>query len=526
MVRSLYAGVAGMTTHQTKMDVIGNNIANVSTYGYKSSRASFRDVYYQTTTNASGATAQSGGQNATQIGYGSKLASVDVNHAQSIMSTTGYSMDVAITGEGYIQVMDPDGNIFYTKAGLLDIDAEGNFVDANGNFVLGVSGNPTGQEPASNKIKINLPFLNPSTSSAENRINGIDFTIKSSETNTYGNLNMAFTFSTALPVGQRAEAVVASNSVLIRVNPNENFESIQDFQNAVNDAITRANGGTEHPAGDFLITMNDPAKFADGLSGLEIVGSNFGIQPGSVTVPPGLSSYFSVSSVNDAFTGNDPNANMSLALDANNNLTINVGPYSAIVTESQLETAGSVVLKRNGTDNADAFIITYPSLNTINAYNLTALTGAATMLPSEPSKQLGLSSMNFSLKDGTEGGAQTIANLTGIGIGQNGIISAIHPSMGQIEIGRIDLATFQNPSGLLQVGNTYFAVSANSGDPLLTQPGVNGTGSLAAGTLEASNVDLSNEFANMITTQRGFQACSRLITVSDTMLEELINLKR
>lgn len=148
------------------------------------------------------------------------------------------------------------------------------------------------------------------------------------------------------------------------------------------------------------------------------------------------------------------------------------------------------------------------------------------MEPSEPSKQLGLSSMNFSLKDGTEGGAQTIANLTGIGIGQNGIISAIHPSMGQIEIGRIDLATFQNPSGLLQVGNTYFAVSANSGDPLLTQPGVNGTGSLAAGTLEASNVDLSNEFASMITTQRGFQACSRLITVSDTMLEELINLKR
>ena len=128
MVRSLYSGVAGMVTHQSKMDVIGNNIANVSTYGYKSSRASFRDVYYQTNSAASAATPTSGGVNPTQIGYGSKLGSVDVNHSQSVMSTTGYTLDVAIAGEGYLQVMDADGNIFYTKAGMLDIDAEGNLV--------------------------------------------------------------------------------------------------------------------------------------------------------------------------------------------------------------------------------------------------------------------------------------------------------------------------------------------------------------------------------------------------------------
>ena len=112
MVRSLYSGVAGMVTHQSKMDVIGNNIANVSTYGYKSSRASFRDVYYQTNSAASAATPTSGGVNPTQIGYGSKLGSVDVNHSQSVMSTTGYTLDVAIAGEGYLQVMDADGNIF------------------------------------------------------------------------------------------------------------------------------------------------------------------------------------------------------------------------------------------------------------------------------------------------------------------------------------------------------------------------------------------------------------------------------
>ena len=95
-----------------------------------------------------------------------------------------------------------------------------------------------------------------------------------------------------------------------------------------------------------------------------------------------------------------------------------------------------------------------------------------------------------------------------------------------MELGRIDLATFANPKGLVQVGNTYFAESANSGEPELAIPGTNGTGNLASGALETANVDLSNEFSNMITTQRGFQANSRIITVSDSMLEELINLKR
>ena len=99
MLRSLYSGVAGMSTHQTKMDVIGNNISNVSTYGFKSTRVTFRDVYYQTTTDATAATAAKGGTNAVQVGYGSSLGSTDVNHSQSTLTTTGLSLDVAIAGD-------------------------------------------------------------------------------------------------------------------------------------------------------------------------------------------------------------------------------------------------------------------------------------------------------------------------------------------------------------------------------------------------------------------------------------------
>ena len=149
-----------------------------------------------------------------------------------------------------------------------------------------------------------------------------------------------------------------------------------------------------------------------------------------------------------------------------------------------------------------------------------------TMTPSEPTKSLGLGSTPFRLQGGTEGGEQTVANLTSIGINDDGVITGLHEVYGIVELGRIDIATFSNPAGLAQVGNTYFEVTLNSGDPIVVHPGDEGSGSLVASTLESSNVDLSSEFSDMIMTQRGFQASSRVITVSDTMLEELINLKR
>lgn len=525
MIRSLYSGVAGMTTHQSKMDVIGNNIANVSTYGYKSSRATFRDIYYQTTSDAAGATATRGGVNPTQIGYGSTLGSVDVNHSQSTMSTTGYSLDVAIAGEGYFQVMDNDGNVFYTKAGMFDIDAAGNLVDVNGNFVLGVSGTPTNQAASSDKIRITLPYKDASNATATDTINGVTYTVSTANSTAAANVNLVFASSYALPIGQSAEASVTSSSIVVNLNANEEFASLEALQTAVNEAITAANGGTAHPAGDITITMGDEAAFSTPLTGAEITSATFNVIPGTIEMPSSLAPYFSIESVGDGFSG-ETAADWALSLDADNNLTITLGDYTATLSASQLENANNVVMKNNGS-STDSFVLSYPSLSTINTNDLTSITGeSSNMTASRPSANLGMSNLDLNLSGGTEGGEQTVADLTGISIGVDGIITASHPTMGFIELGRIDLATFANPAGLSQVGDTYFAQSRNSGDPILAKPGTESTGDLASGTLESSNVDLSNEFANMITTQRGFQACSRMITVSDTMLEELINLKR
>ncbi len=525
MVRSLYSGVAGMMTHQDRMDVIGNNISNVSTYGYKTSRATFRDVYYQTNTGASAATPTTGGVNPTEIGYGAKLGSVDVNHSQSVMSTTGYTLDVAIAGEGYLQVMDGDGNIFYTKAGMLDIDAEGNVVDVNGNFVLGVSGNPSGQAAGSNKIKVNLPYENAAVASATDTINNIAYTIEASNQTENGNVNIVFASSTKLPIGQKAMAEITSSSIVVTLNAQETFANLAELNAEMNNAIKAANEGLEHPGGIFTINMNNPSAFAEPLTGAELVNADFGVDSGTVEIPDNLAQFFSVQSVGDDFSGTGT-VGMGFTLTANNTLTIQVGDYIATLTEEQLANAGTVVMKKGGTDSTDSFVISYPNLNTINAYNVAAETGNVNMTPSEPSSHLGLGQGNFLLEGGTEGGEQTVADLTGISINDKGIITATHATFGLLEIGRIDLATFANPAGLSQAGNTYFSVSLNSGEPQLAIAGTDGTGSILGGTLETSNTDLSQEMADMITTQRGFQACSRLITVSDTMLEELINLKR
>lgn len=137
MLRSMISGVAGLKAHQTEMDVIGNNIANVNTYGFKSSRVTFRDVYYQTLTNGNAASGNLGGTNSTQVGYGSNVASIDLLNTRSGYTSTGKATDCYIDGEGYFVLRDTAGNEHLTRVGQMDFDGSGNLVDPAGNFVCG-----------------------------------------------------------------------------------------------------------------------------------------------------------------------------------------------------------------------------------------------------------------------------------------------------------------------------------------------------------------------------------------------------
>ncbi len=644
MNRAMFSGVAGMKAHQTKMDTIGNNIANVNTYGYKSQRAVFSDIFYQTLRGASAGTGNRGGQNPSTVGYGSNLSGIQSQMTQSSMQNTGFGLDVAITGEGFLQVQDADGNIYYTKAGLLSYDSNGYLTDMNGNFVLGTSADG---DPDIQKIKLDdVGSVDASVSSYTKEINGINYTVQTSNTTPKGNVSLNISASASMPIGVKAQAVISAGSINVMLNNRMSFASMDELNQAINDAITEANGGVQHAAGTFTITGEPEPDFGTGLTGQQIAGTNYTYDRGTIDL--GNSGIFGGFKMDTVGTGFDPGdaATMSFNLvydTSTQTFTItaesseNGKIYTAQISKDEMNVAGKVVLTNNDS-NTDNFTMTFPGFSTVisqmgtptfnggtattfedeetfggfkmgsqgnggtavldldnaantiqlqedpadstryqvtmsvmdengtsvtltgsflkgstSSFTLTSASGeritmnppsngnllaSATFDPagitsaghdavkSTPSKDLGLSSSSFTLSGGTEGGVVTLDELSSISIGSDGTISVYHPEKGTVVAGKITLANFANPYGLQQAGNNYYTATVNSGDPQLADPGTDGTGALKSSALEMSNVDLSSEFADMITTQRGFQANSRVITVSDTMLEELINLKR
>ena len=581
MVRSMYSGVAGMKANQNRMDVIGNNIANSNTYGFKSGRATFRDVYYQQFRGASAGTQTRGGINPSAVGYGSQLASIDLMMDSSSMTSTGFALDCAITGEGFFQVMDPDGNIYYTKAGMLDINpATGALVDSNGNFVLGTSatdGKLDSTQPGQNKIIIEVDSVQASTAKVSQEIGGRTITIESTEQTKDANISFTFTEGTDMPDGQKVQIVRDSTSSLynVKLNANETFESMAELTQLINQAITE-HDGKAHPGGNFNFTIEpDPFETLGPLTGTELVktptvdyeGGGLGefkdptgaTQPGSW--PPG----FKYDSVGLRFSGAgavgmevqhvdaDPTATppqeegfkviITTAGDATATPPVAAGTYEGFISKKRSDASqsgGTVLLKNTaaGADPNDTITIAYPTTKQIANYDddgnfvdlIPELQGGpianlSTASPNQLTKKCGWGKSTLTLTGGTEFHTQDVSNLTGISIGADGVISGTSDAGLQV-LGRIDLATFANAKGLEQCGNSYFAETANSGEVKLAIAGESGTGAIKNSALEMSNVDLAQEFADMIVTQRGFQASSRMITVSDTMLEELTNLKR
>ncbi len=567
MNRSLYSGVSGLKAHQTRMDVIGNNIANVNTYGFKASRVTFKDVYYQAVSAGSAGSSTAGGTNPGAIGYGTQVGSVDLLMGQSSFTMTDSTMDLAIDGEGFFQVQDADGNRYFTRAGALIFDSAGNLVDSQGNFVLGISGNPLGKSPGSGLIQLNLPSVTPSASSVSANINDVKYTLSTSNYTSAGNISMQIVQGTGMTDGELAVAQVGTNGIVIRLNANEKFDTLNDLNNAINDAIERTmqeTTGASHPAGRFTISIDPADKWpTDGLTGEQICSTDFTLQAGKATGWPGatIAGGFSPSGTTGGgfgagfATDGGPHSLQDFTVEYDEtselmqvSMEIDGVTYTGSISKDKTE-AGTMRLVSGTGDATDYIVMNRPSFKSIvdamdaasepvtdgvpaDGASLTSATSGfadvsdTTFTPAAPSSALGLSGSKLVLSGGTEGGAQGIESLTGIAIGADGTIIATHGQLGEIVVGQINLVTFANPEGLIQSSGTYFTTSANSGQMSYCQPGTGGSGGLVSGSLELSNVDLSKEFSDMITTQRGYQASSRLITVSDQMLEELVNLKR
>lgn len=192
MVKSLFTGVTGLKSHQQRMDMIGNNIANVNTIGFKTDVMTFADVYYQTKRNPSAPTATLGGINPRQVGYGVKVSSVEANLSQSGYNYTDNKTDIALDGKGFFQLQDGAGNKYYTRAGHFKFDEAGYLVNDDGYHVLGVSGNTEGVPGSSDIIRAVIPQTDDHVSSATKLVNGTNVTVSVTAPSEFTNMSVAF----------------------------------------------------------------------------------------------------------------------------------------------------------------------------------------------------------------------------------------------------------------------------------------------------------------------------------------------
>jgi len=456
MMRSMYSAVSGLKNHQTRMDVIGNNIANVNTTGFKKSRVVFKDSLYQSIQGASRATGERGGTNPMAIGLGMTLSSVDQIHTPSTTTYTNKTTDLAIDGNGYF-VVESGGETFYSRAGNFDFDEWGNFVNTSNGFrVMGWMADLTGT---------------------------ID-TVKECQAIDISNLK-------SVPPN-------ATTQMRFTGNLNSNIGVNYSVDDSVEPPVNTALGATDQPTGgEAVITSKD---VYDALGNKQTV-------------------YFRFFKA-ETDTGYPTDSTVQWFCDIS--LDPEFGGVATYDPDNPDGISGATVRLSNIEFDANGYLTGPSNINLLidrSAYNTQNIdfTIDLSRLTQWESK----STAWAEFQDG-----YTMGSLTSFTIGQDGTIMGVYDNGETKNLARVALANFQNPSGLTQTGNSLFQVSNNSGDPLIGAPGDEGMGAVLPSSLEMSNVDLSEEFTDMIVTQRGFQANSRIITTSDEMLQELVNLKR
>lgn len=471
MMRSMFSAVSGLRAHQTRMDVIGNNIANVNTVGFKGSRVTFQEVFSQTIKGAGSPQDGRGGTNPQQIGLGIDVSSMDTFHIRGAVERTDYNTDLMINGEGFFIVAD-DANFLnhsYTRAGNFAIDEAGNLVTAEGYRVLGYMADENGV------VQSTLGGLIISKSTTFDPQQTTEVTFE-------GNLNSE-TKRTDQFDPQPTGTVGDGNYVYVqKPHPSGGGAVVYEVNPDFEDAIARETS----------------YQVYDNLGGIHQIKQVY-IKIANTTTAPTLSQY----RVETFYVKEDG----SMIHAANGNSDVTGVPNEGQIL--QFDSNGKLV-----------------SGDTMNLTIGDGLTNGA----GEFSFDVDFSKLKMAANKSTasaqhiDGYKQgTLADFT---IAPSGEIVGVFDNDQKRVLGQVAMANFKNPAGLEKTGGNLYRSTSNSGQAIVGAPGSGGFGMLNPGALEMSNVDLSKEFTYMITTQRGFQANSRIITTSDEMLQEVVNMKR
>lgn len=502
MMRSMFAGVSGLRNHQTRMDVIGNNIANVNTVGYKSSRVTFQDSLSQTLKGATAPQNNRGGINPQQVGLGVTLSSIDVLHTAGNLQTTGVNTDLAIQGNGFF-VFNDGNQQYFSRAGNVRMDTSGRLVASNGLQIQGWDI----QDPTRTLKGITLP------------INSTIAPQTTTEINYYANFNAGLNGTLVYDA-----LTVGTAEMAIKLTPTGNTNEWRYEVDVTGGSITGGPGD-----GNGVITLDSNGDIITN-TGLDFeVTPDSGV-PISITVP--------VAGGSNTFVNTDDGTSVTGEFTAPS-FTSSVEVFDSRGTAHMLTTTFTKVDNVNWNWNTiqdgdtTATSIGSGSLTFNTQGKLTSTTGGPITFnpPGADPVQINPVFSEITQYDGEtsiawEQNGYEMGYLDSFKIDNAGKIIGVFTNGLTQDIAQVAIATFSNPGGLEKVGETMFVRSNNSGEPQINESGVAGSGKVTPGTLEMSNVDLSQEFTDMIVTQRGFQANSRIITTSDEMLQELVNLKR
>lgn len=594
MNRAMYSGVAGLKTHQTRMDVIGNNIANVNTVGYKAQAALFSELLYQNSSNASGPNANTGigGINPKQVGLGVKMASINTNITlPGFAETTNNPFDIRITGDAFFIVNNGRDNMF-TRDGSFKVDAAGNLVmSSNGYRVMGWQPDPETGAIKPDTVSA-LQIMNaanmtyPPEATTQAYVSGI-VDAESPEVNSDDGKIMNLNFYDARGYSYTAKLAIkrvgSSNDTV-----NSYSCELVKLLDATGKDVTDQAGATISSGTPVKLMNATPTKLATGytlagngpytidhvvdpMTGEHIVytindGQNgitaVSFADGTTTTGTDLTEAEAWKGVAEAFGYSDPEEfRMMQSIIATGTLenppTDAVTTYdvatelATLITQTNLVNAaatpqvaantftfngkyidgcvidfdkdGGAFKGLNGGTAATADLVFGTNSDAASFRDITIDFSTLSNVGNE--KVSTASATNGSLNN--LGGGRMVGKMSGLQIQQDGKIYASYDNGQSKLLGQIASARFANPSGLQKEGDNLYIATQNSGD--FDGIGVDITsdgGYMTPGELEMSNVDLSGELTGMIVTQRGFQANSRIITVSDTMLEELVNLKR
>ena len=485
MMRSLYSGVSGLKNHQTRMDVVGNNISNVNTTGFKSSRVTFSDTLSQTLSGASAPTENRGGTNPKQIGLGSATSAIDTLFTDGSVQSTGVNTDLCLSGNGLFIVKD--GNLsYYTRNGNFKFDKEGYYVNSDGLKVQGWSATTPGDAINTNgqPSEICIPAGKTMAASA----------------------TKVATFSKNLDA---AEPMIKSMSV-----------TYVDGTTADVPAVTTAavEVGKDFDAGAGAKKVASiTLKMTDGTTTTETSGAfklnNSKPKTTIATIYDSLGNAHNVTIYMTKTEVSSKNGNKwTISLDP-------AGTNKQTITESDGTTTTV-----NMTDLELQFDVNGGLKTGSGTATLTLTNGAgdnqSVNLTFDDVTQYAGSSTAFATTDGNAAGT-----LKCVSIDSNGVITGTYTNGLNVQEAQVAIAQFNNASGLTKTGNSLYTESNNSGTPNIGTISDLGC-TVTPSSLEMSNVDMASELTDMIVTQRGYQSNSKIITVSDELLETLINMKR